>query len=96
MTRRLVALTVVGVLCGSPLLAYAGPPSPTWIPGFWDGADYDDIIVRITSTKSVAETGPVCRLEPHWIPIWSIPLADDPLTPFPAFASHQPRSPPVA
>ena len=32
MTRRLVALAVVGVLACSPLMAYADPPSPTWIP----------------------------------------------------------------
>jgi hypothetical protein len=96
MMPRLVALTVVGVLCCGPLLAHADPPDPTWIAGFWDDADYDDAIIRITSTKSVAESGLLCALEPHWIPIWSIPPADDRLTPSPAFASHQPRGPPIA
>jgi hypothetical protein len=96
MTRRLVALTVVGVLCCARLLAYADPPDPTWIEGFWDDADYDDVIIRITSTTSTIDTDPLYALEPHWVPIWSIPPTDDTLTPCPAFTSHQPRGPPLA
>jgi hypothetical protein len=96
MTRRIIALTVVGVLCCGQVLAYADPPDPTWVAGFWDDADYDDVIVRITSTASTAETRPLCSLEPHWVPIWAMPLADDRVTTSPAFASHQPRSPPAA
>jgi hypothetical protein len=94
MMRRLAALVVVGVLACSPLIAYADPPDPTWIPGFWDDADYDDVIVRVTSTSSVTETHALCTLEPHWIPIWSVSAADEPLTASPVFAPHQPRGPP--
>ncbi len=96
MTRRLFALTVVVVLSCSQLLAYANPPDPTWIAGFWDDADYDDVVILITSTASVAETRSLCALEPHWVPIWAIPLADDRLTPSPARPSPQPRGPPLA
>ena len=94
MTRRLVALAVVGVLAGSPLMAYADPPDPTWIPGFWDDADCDDVIVRVTSTSSVAETHALGALVPHWVPIWTVPAADERPTPSPAFFPHQPRGPP--
>ena len=96
MTRRLIALAVVGVVVCSPLLAYADPPDPTWIAGFWDDADYDDVIVRITSTSSAAELHPPCVLEPHWVPIGEIALYDDRLSPSPASASHEPRAPPAA
>ena len=96
MTRRLIALAVVGVVVCGPILAYADPPDPTWIGGFWDDADYDDVIARITSTSSAAEMHPPCVLEPHWVPIWAVPLTDDRLTPSPAPASHQPRAPPIA
>ncbi len=95
MTRRLIALAVVGVLACNPLLAYADPPDPTWIPGFWDDADFDDIIVRVTSTSSVTETRALCTLEPHWIPIWTVAVADDRVAPSPVFALHQPRGPPL-
>jgi hypothetical protein len=95
MTRRLIALAVVGVLACNPLLAYADPPDPTWIAGFWDNADFDDVVVRITSTSSVAEMSWVCSLEPHRFPIWILPSTDDRLAPRPAAAPHQPRGPPL-
>jgi drug/metabolite transporter (DMT)-like permease len=96
MRRRLVAFAVVGALVCGQLLAYANPPDPTWIAGFWDDADFDDVIVRVTSTSSVAETGLLSALAPHWVPIWTLPLAGERLDPHPALASHQPRGPPLA
>jgi hypothetical protein len=96
MKRRLIAFAVVGTLVCGVLLAYADPPDPTWIPGFWDDADFDDVIVRITSTSSVIETRLLSGLEPHWVPIWTLPLVGDRLDPDPAFAPHQPRGPPLA
>jgi len=75
MTRRLIAFAVVGALVCGQVLAYADPPDPTWIAGFWDDADFDDVIVRITSTSSVTETGLSSSLEPHWAPIWTVPVA---------------------
>ena len=30
-------------------LAYASPPDPSWIYGIYDGADFDDVVVLITS-----------------------------------------------
>jgi hypothetical protein len=94
MTRRIIALAVVGVLASSALIAYADPPDPTWIPGVWDDADYDDAVARIISTASVAETELLRALEPHWVPIWTVPAADDTPAPNPAFAPHHPRGPP--
>jgi hypothetical protein len=91
MMCRLAALVVVGVLACGPLVAYADPPDPTWIPGLWDDADYDDVIVRFTSTSSVTETHALCTLEPHWIPIWTVSAADEPLTPSPVFAPLSPQ-----
>src|SRR5882724_1350943 len=95
MTRRLIAFAVVGALVCGQVLAYADPPDPTWIAGFWDDADFDDVIVRITSTSSVTETGLSSSLEPHWAPIWTVPVADDRLDSSQAFAPHQPRGPPL-
>lgn len=95
MTRRLVALAVVGILGCNPILADADPPDPTWIAGFWDNADLDDIVVRITLTSSVAEMNWACSLEPHWFPIWILLLTDDRPAPSVAAAPHHPRGPPL-
>jgi hypothetical protein len=37
-------------------LAYASPPDPSWIPGLYDDADYDDVVMLVTSTT--ANVGP--------------------------------------
>jgi hypothetical protein len=94
MKRRLIAFAVVGTLVCGRLLADADPPDPTWIPGFWDDADFDDAVARIISTASVTETHVFRALEPHWVPIWTVPAADDTPAPNPVFAPHHPRGPP--
>jgi len=96
MTRRLIAFAVVGVLVCSRPLAFADPPDPTWIAGLWDDADFDDVIIRVTSTSSVAETRLLSALEPHWMPVWTVAPADDLFAPSLASAPHQSRGPPLA
>jgi len=96
MTRRLIAVAVVGALVCGQLLAYADPPDPTWIAGFWDDADFDDVIIRVTSTSSVSETGLLSALAPHWMPIGTLALAGDRPDPNPTVAPHRPRGPPLA
>jgi hypothetical protein len=55
---------VLLVCCGTlPLLAQASPPDPTWLPGIYDDADYDDVIGLLTDTAAIRElqliaTGP--------------------------------------
>src|SRR5262245_66663204 len=35
-----------------PLLAYAIPTDPSWIPGIYDDGDYDDIVALVTSSTA--------------------------------------------
>ena len=42
-----LALVIVPALLLA--LAYASPPDPSWIPGVYDDADWDDVIVQVTS-----------------------------------------------
>src|SRR5262245_31247993 len=72
------------------------PPDPTWIPGFWDDADFDDAIVRIVSTSGASETGWLSMLAPHGVPIYTVSAADDRHHFDRAFAPYPPRGPPVA
>jgi len=44
-----LALLVLGVLAGLVPLAHASPPDPTWIAGFYDDADFDDVVLAIVS-----------------------------------------------
>ena len=53
--RRVVAITVViAALCLSPA-AHGSPPDQPWIGGFYDDADFDDIVRLITSSLSAVE-----------------------------------------
>ena len=55
-----VATALIGALTALAPLAYATPQDSTWISGWWDDADHDDIISRITSD--------VGAIEPHHAP----------------------------
>jgi len=49
-----LALLVLGVLAGLVPLAHASLPDPTWIAGFYDDADFDDVILAIVSADVAA------------------------------------------
>ncbi len=53
---------LVSVLLTLPVLAYVSPPDPTWIAGLWDDADYDDVVILITSTSGIADANPFVEI----------------------------------
>lgn len=50
-------LTVLVVL--TPL-AYAEPPDPTWVSGFFDDGDNDDAVFLVTSSLATVDPFPLC------------------------------------
>jgi hypothetical protein len=54
--HRLVATVVVvtAVLCLGPA-AHSTAPDPTWIAGFYDNADFDDVVLLIAGNLDVVE-----------------------------------------
>jgi len=58
-TRALLALVLTAVLSGLTPAAYADPPDPTWVSGFWDDDDFDNTVVIITNTCAPDALGPV-------------------------------------
>lgn len=55
--RAVILLLTVALFALTPL-AQASPPDQTWISGFYDDADYDDIVLIITSSVGVADVAP--------------------------------------
>ena len=54
----LIALVIIAQTTLSAL-AFASPPDPSWIPGVYDDADYDDVVTRVMSaTGNVAPMAP--------------------------------------
>ena len=56
--RLALATLVVGVIALLTPFAYVSPLDPTWIHGFWDDADHDDVILGIVSDQCVIEPFP--------------------------------------
>ena len=78
MRLRLIAiLLLVPIVIGLVPLAYAAVTDPTWIPGFWDGDDDDDVI--LTAASGVGTLGPGMP-RPDPLPV----VADAPCSPAPA------------
>lgn len=93
--RLVVVVTLVAAACLVPA-AHGSPPDPTWIAGLYDNADFDDVVVLITSTLGVAERSMGCSLCPQRL-VTSILLPTDSDTrPLSFRSSALSRAPPVA
>jgi hypothetical protein len=53
--RRVVALAVFSVMTVVVPLALASPPDPVSIDGVYDGADYDDVGLLVTSQEGLVD-----------------------------------------
>ena len=92
----LMAVLFVCVMTALTPLAHASPSDPSWIAGFWDDGDYDDIVILITSS--------VGAVEPHLLSdarlvqpvVGFIPAVAEEPVPAPTASANQTRAPPVA
>ena len=50
LARRFLTVFLLALLQGLVPAAYADPPDPTWIGGFWDDDDFDTVVAFIAST----------------------------------------------
>jgi len=99
MTARISALLVLVALLPALVvltpLAYASPPDPAWISGFFDDGDHDDVVVLVTSVGATLEPFPLrfeCPALPPAGRLWRIevPAGDgQPLS------RSTPRAPPA-
>ena len=46
--RWLLVVVLIGLLFVLSPMAFASPPDPSWLGGFWDDADFDDVILHLT------------------------------------------------
>jgi hypothetical protein len=57
-SRALLIVVVSGVLATLSGLADASPPDPTWIPGLYDDADFDDVVgLGVSNRRPVSGAG---------------------------------------
>ena len=92
--RGLVLVVSVSMLSLTPL-AYADPPDPTWIRGFWDENDFDDVAGYVTSATGLLHASVAGGRRPI-VPRQGLKLpAFQPVTASIPLSAPGPRSPPT-
>ena len=84
-----LTVTLVGVFA----LGYASPPEPTWIPGIYDNADYDNVVWLVTDEVDARHNGTAARVQ--YAPIGLVSLAARGPVPSPIVSQHASRGPPI-
>ena len=96
-TRRsqivLGLILVASILTLTPL-AYADPPDPTWVTGFWDDDDFDDVVGYITSAAGWLPALVACDLRPAELPTVPRPVTFQVAVSAPR-PTFRPRAPPT-
>jgi hypothetical protein len=92
--RRLLLLALVAIHLGLVPAAYADPPDPTWLGGYWDDDDFDNVVILIANTCAV-EAPPLIEFRPLWATPVRVEIAEPQFVQAsPRFAAS-PRAPPV-
>ena len=93
--RCLLALLIAALVAGLAPAAYAEPPDPSWIGGYWDDDDYDTVVVFIANT--CATLGSVLvDTQPLWVAVARVEPVDQTGGPVPRRPASRPRAPPVS
>ena len=84
------------LLLSLPVATVALPPDPLWIPGLYDGADYDDCLAVFDSPSAGVTPSMRADLVPPQPTEERVVLAPAGSPSTPLTASPAPRSPPSA
>lgn len=79
-----------------PALAYGSPPDPSWIPGLYDDADCDDVVILATSASADFAPGGIVAPLPGPSLVWNLPELTETAAHDCSACSALPRAPPSA
>jgi len=91
-----VAGIVLSAFVALRVLAFADPPDPSWIAGFWDDDDYADVVILVTSTSGVVESNPCVYPAPIRITAPLVACFKEGPGPTRVPNTRRPRDPPAA
>jgi hypothetical protein len=91
----LILLALVPALVVLTPLAYASPPDPVWVEGFFDDYDHDDVVVFITSAGAVFTAFPLDH-ETAPAPADPVSQGEEPPAQDRTFSGSTPRAPPAS
>src|SRR2546425_6852267 len=72
-SRSVLLVILLVLLLGLVPVAYASPPDPTWIGGYWDDDDFDNAVISIVSACAIS-IPPVPHPPPQWARLAGIAL----------------------
>jgi len=96
MSHRFVGLGLIVVVLALAPAAHAAPPDQSWIPGLYDDADFDDVVLLITSSLGAIQSNIVWSLRPVALVLslaLALPSESRPMRPL---SSVLGRAPPLA
>jgi len=92
------ALVVLLLLCLVSLTSFASasPPDPTWIDGFFDDLDFDDVVVSISWAAWAVEADPLASLAPVPVSVHLVQPGAQPVRSTKVLPAFLGRAPPLA
>jgi hypothetical protein len=94
--RRSLGLLLVLALGTLVPFAYASPPDQTWLPGYYDNADYDDVVTLAASiVRGVPAPAPFVVPTPIVVAVVTA-VATPAAPPAPEPGPYRLRAPPTA
>jgi hypothetical protein len=89
-------IALLFVLVALTPLAYATPPDPVWVSGFFDDDDNDNGVFLVTSSLATIDPFPACRWTP--LPAFGpvVALDDSSWSPSQVASSADARAPPIS
>ena len=89
----IVAALTICVIASLAPLAYADPPDPSWIDGFWDDDDYDNVVVMVLGASAIVDV-PLADAGPAWFPVAVVRSSEARALPTSLDETASPRAPP--
>jgi hypothetical protein len=90
-----VSWLLVGLMVVLAPMAWASPVDPSWIKGWYDDADFDDVVTYLTSGTVAISALPVDELLPGLAAIPADSAPDERLGVSTPLSSQSPRAPPL-
>jgi len=93
--RGVCSLVLVALIVGLTPAAYVEPPDPSWLGGYWDDDDFDNVVAFIASTCAIAV---LCTVDagPLWAPVARVEPCEPNAAPAPLRSVASSRAPPVS
>jgi len=93
LATRLLGLVLVSLVLSLTPLAFSDPPDQSWLGGYWDNGDFDDVVVFIFQAQGLVDVSPLytpTREGVTWLELPRVIVA-----PTPDVGVFSPRAPPV-